>query len=226
AGEVTAAVLETPPWPVNVSRAPAEAVAALAEALAADDPAPAEALLPREDGDAFAAAWHARTGRRPDVHHETRLYRLAALRPPQVPPPGRSRAATPEDRALLIDWTDGFLHDVGDAGASPQAVAALVDDRLAHRGVDIWTAPDGAPVAMAHLTRLVAGQARVANVYTPPEHRGHGYASALTAAVSRRALDAGAGEVVLFTDLANPTSNAIYQRIGYRPVLDRVALRL
>ncbi|TDC23985.1 GNAT family N-acetyltransferase [Streptomyces sp. 8K308] len=71
-----------------------------------------------------------------------------------------------------------------------------------------------------------AGQARVANVYTPPAHRGHGYATALTASLSRSAQQAGAREVVLFTDLANPTSNAIYQRIGYRPVLDRVTLRL
>jgi GNAT superfamily N-acetyltransferase len=65
---------------------------------------------------------------------------------------------------------------------------------------------------------------RVGPVYTPPELRGHGYASAVTAAVSRQALDAGAAQVLLFTDLANPVSNAIYQRIGYRPVEDRTVL--
>lgn len=77
---------------------------------------------------------------------------------------------------------------------------------------------------MAGATRTVAGTARVAPVYTPAGLRGRGYAGAATAAVSRAALDAGAEEVVLFTDLANPTSNALYRRIGYEPVVDRVAL--
>jgi predicted GNAT family acetyltransferase len=65
---------------------------------------------------------------------------------------------------------------------------------------------------------------RVGPVYTPPELRGHGFASAATAAVSRAALEAGLREVVLYTDLANPTSNAVYQRLGYRPVEERVVL--
>jgi predicted GNAT family acetyltransferase len=65
---------------------------------------------------------------------------------------------------------------------------------------------------------------RVGPVYTPPELRGHGYAGAATAAVSQAALDDGIREVVLYTDLANPTSNALYQRLGYRPVEDRVVL--
>jgi predicted GNAT family acetyltransferase len=65
---------------------------------------------------------------------------------------------------------------------------------------------------------------RIGPVYTPPEFRGSGYASAVTAAVSLRAREAGAEEVLLCTDLANPTSNSIYRRIGYRPVEDRVVL--
>jgi predicted GNAT family acetyltransferase len=65
---------------------------------------------------------------------------------------------------------------------------------------------------------------RLGPVYTPPEHRGRGYGAAVTAAVSHAALDAGASYVVLFTDLANPTSNALYRRLGYQPVEDRVVL--
>jgi predicted GNAT family acetyltransferase len=61
-------------------------------------------------------------------------------------------------------------------------------------------------------------------VYTPPERRGRGYAGATTAAVSQAALDAGVREVVLYTDLANPVSNALYERLGYRGVEDRVIL--
>ena len=66
---------------------------------------------------------------------------------------------------------------------------------------------------------------RILIVYTPPEHRGRGYGGAATTVVTRQALDAGRiGDVVLFTDLANPTSNALYQRLGYRPVEDRVVV--
>ena len=77
---------------------------------------------------------------------------------------------------------------------------------------------------MAGLTRAVAGMARIGPVYTPPALRGRGYAGAATAAVSQAALDAGTREVVLYTDLANPVSNALYERLGYRPVEDRVVL--
>jgi predicted GNAT family acetyltransferase len=69
-----------------------------------------------------------------------------------------------------------------------------------------------------------AGMSRIGPVWTPPEHRGHGYGSAATAAASRWALDADAAHVVLFTDLANPISNSIYPKIGYQPVHDVVDL--
>jgi predicted GNAT family acetyltransferase len=77
---------------------------------------------------------------------------------------------------------------------------------------------------MAGVTRAAAGAVRVGPVYTPPGQRRRGYAGALTVAVSQAARDAGAQQVVLFTDLANPTSNALYQRLGCTPVGDRVIL--
>jgi predicted GNAT family acetyltransferase len=100
--------------------------------------------------------------------------------------------------------------------------SALAGD-LAYGGFLLWEAAGG-PVSLAGMTRAVAGVVRVGPVYTPPERRGAGYAGAVTAAISRAALDAGAEEVVLFTDLANPTSNALYQKIGYRPVSDRLVV--
>lgn len=78
---------------------------------------------------------------------------------------------------------------------------------------------------MGGVTRTVAGVARVGPVYTPPDHRRLGYGAAVTVAVSQAALEAGADQLVLFTDLANPTSNALYPRLGYRPVRDSVVLR-
>ncbi|HEX3925459.1 MAG TPA: GNAT family N-acetyltransferase [Streptosporangiaceae bacterium] len=83
---------------------------------------------------------------------------------------------------------------------------------------------DGTAVAMAGALRPAAGVIRVAPVYTPPARRRRGYGGAVTAAVSRAALNAGASDVILFTDLANPTSNALCQRLGYRQLEDRVVL--
>jgi predicted GNAT family acetyltransferase len=97
-----------------------------------------------------------------------------------------------------------------------------VDQRLSYGGLTVWEA-GGSPVSMAAITRIVHAMARVGSVYTPPELRGRGYAGGVTAAVSQVALDSGA-EVVLFTDLANPTSNALYERLGYHPVEDRTEL--
>jgi predicted GNAT family acetyltransferase len=122
---------------------------------------------------------------------------------------------------LLTHWFAAFAHEVHDEVADDHGAA--VRDKLGYGGLLIWQA-GGRPVAMAAVTRQVAGMARIGPVYTPPEFRGHGYASVVTAELSRRALDAGAVEVLLYTDLDNPVSNSIYQRIGYRGVEDRVVL--
>jgi predicted GNAT family acetyltransferase len=97
---------------------------------------------------------------------------------------------------------------------------ATVRDR-AERGLYwLWLGPDRQPVSLAGHTLPAAGVVRVGPVYTPPAERGHGYAAGATHAASSALLDGG-HRVVLFTDLANPTSNALYQRLGYRPVTDR-----
>ena len=123
---------------------------------------------------------------------------------------------------LLTDWFTAFARETHNP-ADRADQAAAITDRLSYQGLTLWEA-NGEPVSLAGVSRQVAGMVRVAPVYTPPDRRGHGYASAVTAAVNQRALAAGAEEVVLYTDLANPVSNSIYQRIGYRPVEDRVVL--
>ena len=125
------------------------------------------------------------------------------------------------DRDLLTHWFEAFAVEVDDAVS--QDHAAAVDVRLGYGGITVWEA-GGIPVSMASVTRAVDGMIRVGPVYTPPAMRGYGYAGGATAAVSQAALDAGATQVVLYTDLANPTSNALYERLGYRPVEDRVVL--
>jgi len=171
--------------------------------------------------EAFAAAWAARTGVTGMPGMRQRLYRLAELRAPEPMPPGEARVATEDDFEIVREFFQGFERDAHGAvgGGNP----ALVRDRIGFGGVCLWEV-DGEPVAVAGRTRVVAGMARVAPVYTPPEHRRHGYGSAATVAVSQVARAVGAEEVVLFTDLGNPTSNSIYQAIGYRPVADRLVI--
>jgi predicted GNAT family acetyltransferase len=81
---------------------------------------------------------------------------------------------------------------------------------------------DDVPVALAGITPTVMGVARIGPVYTPPVHRGCGHGASVTAAAVRLARDHGAEEVLLFTDLANPTSNALYSRLGFVGIADHV----
>jgi hypothetical protein len=105
------------------------------------------------------------------------------------------------------------------------AVAARWDPRVERGTVYLWER-EGDVVSMAAAVGPTPNGMRVGAVYTPPEHRGHGYASALVAALSQDLLDRGRTFTMLYTDLANPTSNAIYQRIGYVPVSDPLELRV
>ncbi|MDX6339003.1 MAG: hypothetical protein QOG05_6343, partial [Streptosporangiaceae bacterium] len=216
-GEVSAAFLHTPPFGVALTSVPPPAAAALAQALVERrrtvngvnaDPAGAEA---------FALAWHDLTGDAIGLRMRSRLYQLGALRWPGPRPPGQARVAGPADRGLLIAWSEAFHRE---AQSGPEDRDSMVDDRLSYRGLTLWE-DAGQPVSMAGLTRPSAGQVRVGPVYTPPGLRGKGYAGAVTCAVSQAARDSGASRVLLFTDLANPTSNGLYQRLGYEPVEDR-----
>ena len=177
-----------------------------------------------EVAEAFADAWRNVHGGRGvvRVHVNQRLYRLAELSRPDPAPDGTARIAADSDVPLLADWFTAFAVEVHDMGAGVDQSAA-VRERVSYGGITVWEA-GGEPVAIAGATRQVAGMARIGPVYTPPERRGRGYGSAATAAASARLLAAGAEDVLLYTDLANPVSNSIYQRIGYRAVEDRVSL--
>ena len=123
------------------------------------------------------------------------------------------------DRDLLIEWVGAFLDEALDR-VDPDQTAAMVDRSL-RTGTRTWYLwEDGEPVSVAAAGGPTPNGIRIGPVYTPPDRRRHGYASALTAAVSQAELDKGRRFVFLFTDLSNPTSNKIYQAIGYEPVID------
>jgi RimJ/RimL family protein N-acetyltransferase len=216
-GAVGAACLQTPPHPLLLTALPPGAATALAAELAGrDHPLPGvNAAL--EPGTAFAAAWVEHTGQAASVGMRMRLYELGWLLPPDPPPPGRARTAVEADRDLLLAWLGAFHDEVGSIG--PRESRQEVEGRLSFGGLVFWDHA-GAPVSLAGRTLPTGGLARIGPVYTPPELRKRGYAAAVTATVTQAALDDGADGVVLFTDLANPTSNTLYQRLGFRPLAD------
>jgi GNAT superfamily N-acetyltransferase len=221
-GEVDGAFFQTPPFPVSLTALPAGSAPDLIRLLAADGGLPDTANVSSDDAAAFSAAWAGVTGGGTTVAQRQRLHRLGRLVPPDPAPAGAARVAGPGDRELLVEWSAAFDRE---AHTRARDNERTVDDRLSHAGLTLWES-GGEPDAMAGRTRDAEGVVRVAGVYTVPAHRQRGYGAGVTAAVTQAALDAGASAVVLFTDLANPTSNAIYQRLGYRQVEDRVLLDL
>jgi predicted GNAT family acetyltransferase len=177
---------------------------------------------PRENTDAVAAVWARRTGGDTKVRLASRLFRLGQLVPPAAP--GRPREATEDDIDLLAKWRYDF-HLEAIHFQPPTNDDRLHVQRMFETGDSIILWEDGGtPVAWAVASAPFGGMSRVGPVYTPREHRERGYGSAVTAAVSQHARDAGAVDVILFADLTNPTSNSIYQKIGYRPVYDSAEL--
>jgi len=219
--QVAGAFLHTSEFPVFLTHLSRQAATELAAELDTTGRIVLGINAEQESAEAFVSAWRHRTGACAEAHRRMRLFRLGGLVWPDPRPEGSARRATELDRDLLIEWLDAFVREVGDPPR--QDHGAVADERLSYDGMTVWEV-DGAPASVAGVTRTVAGMIRVGPVYTPPALRRRGYAGAATAAVSQAALDAGARVVVLYTDLANPTSNALYQRLGYRPVEDRVVM--
>lgn len=215
AGDVVGCAFRTPPMKLGLTRMPAAAAHALAAELAIADPDIDAVLGPDETARAFAQVWCARSGRRAREGMRQRIYQTDHVRPPANPPPGVLRPATGADRDLMVEWLAAFSREadltIGDPGRH-------VDDWIRRRVAWLWV--DGEPRAMAGRSGETRNGARVGFVYTPPAYRGRGYASACTAAVTRECFAAGFRFCYLYTDLANPTSNRIYQRMGYQPVSD------
>jgi predicted GNAT family acetyltransferase len=218
-GDVVAVMFQSPLYfHASITPAPSDAVAALADAAAGSAPD-----LPGVSGEAataaqFAGCWAERLKAPAAPVEGQRLYELGTLQHPDGVP-GRLRRACDVDGDLLVAWMRGFEADTDGAAVAPDMLRRRIGKGL------IWIWDLDEPVAMAALTAPLAGVTRVGLVYTPPEHRRHGYAAACTAAVSQAGLDAGAERCILYTQLTNPQSNAIYRRLGYEPIQETVHYR-
>lgn len=199
----------------TITPMPSEAIEVAVEAILSDG-----VQLPGVNGEAataaqFAGHWAEGNKRAVRPIQAQRIYELEQLVPARAVG-GTLCPATDDDRQTLVEWFEAFQAEAGERGGGGD-LAHLVERRL--KAQQLWLWEDQGPVAMAGLSEAVAGVVRVGPVYTPPLRRNRGYASALVAAVSTAARSNG-HRCILYTDLANPTSNSIYRAIGYRAVTE------
>jgi uncharacterized protein len=220
--DVVGIAIRTPPFNLLLSSSDPSVVDVLAEDVAGRFPSlpgvNAEPALSAR----FAHAWRERSGQPAHSGLSTRIHQLTQV--PDVPPAsGRFRPATVDDRALLIEWFEAFA---AEAHPGPEVEASrTVDLRLSGTDGAIVLWEDDEPVSFSAHGGATPNGIRIGPVYTPPEQRGRGYAGACVATQSAQLLNAGHRFCFLFTDLANPVSNRLYQRIGYEPVCDMQEIR-
>jgi predicted GNAT family acetyltransferase len=214
AGDVCGLAMHIPPYPVFLSRMPQQAAVTLAGALADDGRKLAGVNGAAEATTAFAETWTRRTGRGSTIAAATRMYRLQQLNLPTVVSGSAALAREPRDVDLVADWLAAF-HEEATPRHPDEDWAVFARRRIAAGQIHLWH-DHGRPVSLAAVSAPAAGVARIGPVYTPGSMRRNGYGAAVTAAATAAAT-ADTEHVVLYTDLANPTSNSIYQAIGYRP---------
>jgi uncharacterized protein len=217
--EVVGAALQTPPHNLVVARPREDAALAALVTEIGDDLPGVNGAAPEVDR--FAAAWAEKTGVTPRTTFAQGLFQLEEV-VPVAGVSGALREAGRQDRELLIEWWEAFADEaLGDSAI--ESAAEAVDHRLSAReaGAVIWE--DGEPVSSAAFGGPTPNGIRIGPVYTPPEHRRRGYASAMTAALSSRLLETRRF-CFLYTDLANPTSNKIYEQVGYRRVCEAASI--
>ena len=206
-------------FPATLTPMQPPVAAAMADAIA-----DAGTPLPGVNGEAATAAifsgqWSERTKSPATPFQGNRLYEfLDAGEVPAIE--GRLRQAGPEDRSLMILWTRAFQLEIGE---SDDDTELGVDRALAAGLLWVWDR-NGDTVSMAVAREPVERVVRVSGVYTPPEKRKQSYAAAGVHALSSRLRDTG-HRCILYTDLANPTSNSVYRRIGYRAVAEALRYR-
>ena len=226
-GQVQAAALCTPPWPVLVSYENPPPGEKVLKAMLADMKEVLQDDFTGLSGNkefvsSLVSCWEEESSKEALLKMAMRIYKLEEVIPVDNVP-GKMRKMEAEDQALVENWYAGFNRETGSEIPDPKRIQKQVRAYLtadpSQRGLMIWEV-EGRPVSMAGYAGPTPNGIRVGAVYTPPGLRKNGYASAVTAGLSQYLLDQGRQFCFLFTDLLNPTSNHIYQEIGYRPVCD------
>jgi predicted GNAT family acetyltransferase len=215
-GEIVAVAIRTPPHKLVLSKT----VEPTALELIANDLYNHQETVPGvsalvAEAQTFVKAWQTLAGQSHQLTIQMRIHQLTEVQPVATAK-GFLRPATQDDRPLLLEWFQDFVDEA--IPSFGEDAERLVEGSLKTQSVYLWE--DGVPVSFACGSKSLPSAARIGPVYTPPEYRRKGYATACVAALSQQLLKQGCHSCFLFTDLANPTSNYIYQAIGYRPICD------
>jgi predicted GNAT family acetyltransferase len=215
-GAVVGSAVMAPPHHLVITRSSENAIETTTHWLLKEQVSLPGVLGPEAEAQCFANYWGGTTGKFPYLGFALRLHSCSSvMHPPHNG--GQLRAASIADTALLIQWCREFIVATG-VPESADDCDELVPKRIADKTLYVWE--DEQVVSMAGLGGDTAHGIRLGSVYTPPNFRGRGYATSCVAALTQRMLDTGKSFCCLYTDLANPTSNNIYQKIGYHPVCD------
>ena len=216
AEKIVGVAMVTPPHYLLISEGPPgmeHIVLPLAQASGRQIPG---VLGPTTSAAAFATAWARGTGQRATTHRAERIYQVLRVSPVTGVSGRMRQAAADTDEDLLTEWFADFAREI--AEPTPLDARSVIRTGLTAGRFFLWHDPE--PVCMAAWAGPTDHGIRIGAVFTPKQHRRRGYASALTAALSQRLLNEGRRFCFIFTDMANPTSNSIYQKIGYQAVCD------
>lgn len=213
---------QTPPHPLGFSAMPKEALELIFNAFKTENIT--SFLGPVDEASFFLSLWTERTGKKPSGKIAQGIYQLTEVNWKPNLVGCDLRCVTSDDKNLLEEWNFAFSQDVHMPNTMSEATEYA--ERAIREKNRYFLILNGQPVCMAGLSGATPNGIRVNWVYTPPELRGKGYASQLVAEISQAMLNQGKHFCFLYTDLANPTSNKIYQRIGYKHVGDSVHYHL
>jgi len=216
---VVGCAIRTPPFQVALTRLPPDSIGPLVEEFAKVYAELPGVHGPEMEAFRFSRNWVAQTRRRWSVKFKIRVHVLTQVIAPRKPPAGELRKAVAGEEGLADEWAQGFVRETGMSDHHEDFGRRLVDLGALY----FWD--DGEPRSMVGVTRYTRSGAGISAVYTPPGFRGRGYASTSVATLSQQLLDSDWSFCFLYTDLANPTSNAIYADIGYRPVQDSLHIQ-
>ena len=223
---VVAAAIRTPPHKLVLSQSLSKEaitqcqltlIAIIARDLASRGESLPGVMASQSEALTFAKLWQSLTGQSYHLGLAQRIYQLEVVQPITVAN-GYLRLATKSDRSLLINWIKAFSGEALGENEPELSYQNWCDRRMTQNSLYIWQ--DNIPVSMASFGGTTPNGIRISAVYTPPEYRRRGYARSCVAAISQTLLDRGRKYCFLFTDLANSTSNSIYQKIGYKPICD------
>jgi predicted GNAT family acetyltransferase len=224
AGGVAGAAMRLADGRFLVSTMPADTATALGREIAARSLEITGLSGPKHEAAAACEAFAAAANKSWSTKFTMKMMRLHAT-PPPTPieaSPGLARQAKDKDRKLVLEWTLGFVKECG-LDETERETEEMVHRYLEGRQLFIWE--DSSPVAMAGFSGHTPSGVRVNMVYTDRKHRGKGYAASVVQFVSRKLLQADKKFCFLFADAKNPTSIAVYERLGYETVGEWSELR-